>query len=49
MIFELARSGYETLFRLGLSATNDEAVHAWKKQLEEEADGNQEVLATQIR
>jgi len=48
-IFALARSGYEALFRLRLSAADEEAVEVRKKQLEKEADGDKEVLAMQIR
>jgi len=47
-IFAFARSGYEALFRLRLSAADEEAVEMRKKQLEKEA-GNNEVLAAQIR
>lgn len=48
-IFALARSGYEALFRLRLSAADEEAVELRKKQLEEETGGNEKVLAVQIR
>jgi len=40
MIFALARSGYEALFRLRQSATDNEVVEVLKKELEKEADGN---------
>jgi len=48
-IFALARSGYEALFRLRLSAADEEAVELRKKQLEEETGGNEKILAMQVR
>ncbi|KAG0635758.1 hypothetical protein HOY80DRAFT_926728 [Tuber brumale] len=47
-IFALARSGYESLFRLRLSPADEEAVEVRKKQVREER-GNEKVLAAQIR
>jgi len=48
-IFALARSWYEALFRLRLSAADEETVELRKKQLEEETSGNEKILAMQIR